>query len=200
MPRSPLEITIKEDVVLREIRNLQQALGNAFHPRELDKMAQFATVNAARALQDPVRRESPDRSGFMDKQVKGRRSRLTRPGAIVGPVGGKKGAWYAKFVVYGTKAHRIYGSVGGKADFLGASINKPLKLISGQTVNAVRHPGAQSNNFVVRAAERNIDRATDAYAASMAKFMTDDHFRQKVIGLQAYYRSRYGADTRKVNG
>lgn len=200
MPRSPLEITIQQDVVLREIKNLQDALGNAFHPRELDKMAQFATVNAARALQDSVRRESPDRSGFMDKQVKGRRSRLTRPGAIVGPVGGKKGAWYAKFVVYGTKAHRIYGSVGGKADFLGASINKPLKLLSGQTVNAVRHPGAQSNNFVVRASERNIDRATDAYVASMAKFMTDDHFRQKVVGLNAYYRSRYGADTRKVNG
>ena len=200
MPRSPLEITIQQDVVLREIKNLQDALGNAFHPRELDKMAQFATVNAARALQDSVRRESPDRSGFMHKQVKGRRSRLTRPGAIVGPVGGKKGAWYAKFVVYGTKAHRIYGSVGGKADFLGASINKPLKLLSGQTVNAVRHPGAQSNNFVVRASERNIDRATDAYVASMAKFMTDDHFRQKVVGLNAYYRSRYGADTRKVNG
>lgn len=200
MARSPLEISIKEDVVLREIRNLQQALGDAFNPRELDKMAQFATVNAARALQDSVRDESPDLTGFMDKKVKGRRSRLTRPGAIVGPVGGKKGAWYAKFVVYGTRAHRIYGSVGGKADLLGAAINKPLKLISGQTVNAVRHPGAQSNNFVVRAAERNIDRATDAYTASMAKFMTDDHFRQKVVGLQATYRSKYGADTRKVNG
>jgi len=60
MPRSPLEVTIKEDVVLREIRNLQQALGNAFNPRELDKMAQFATVNAARALQDSVRQESPE--------------------------------------------------------------------------------------------------------------------------------------------
>jgi len=200
MPRSPLEITIQQDVVLREIRNLQAALGDAFNPRELDKMAQFATVNAARSVQADVRHESPDRTGFMDKQVKARRSRLTRPGAIVGPVQGAAKAWYAKFVVHGTKPHRIYGGVGGRADFIGAAINKPLKLVSGQTVAAVRHPGAKSNDFVQRAAERNIAKITDAYTASMAKFMTDDHFRQKVIGLQAYYRSRYGADTRKVSG
>lgn len=200
MPRSPLEVVIKDDLVLREIANLRAALGSAFSPRELDKMAQFATVNAARAIQQDVKAESPDRTGFMDKQVKGRRSRLTRPGAIVGPVQGKSKAWYAKFVVYGTKPHRIYGGVGAGADLIGAVINKPLKLLSGQTVAAVRHPGARSNDFVQRAAQRNADKIADAYTASMAKFMTDDHFRKKVVGLEAYYRSRYGADTRRVNG
>jgi hypothetical protein len=195
MPINPLEITIQKEVV-SEIQRLQKALGAAFSPRELNRMAQFATVNAAKAVQDEVRAAAPTNSGLMAKKVKARRSRITRPGAIVGPIQGKKGAWYSKFVIYGTKKHVIYGNVGTAVTARDAVFH-PLKLLSGAVVAKANHPGARADHFVTETAWRNIAQARDAYGATIARLITDEQFRGMVVGLQAKYATRYRVETGK---
>lgn len=174
MAKNALELTLQGDV-RKQGEQLQKAFLNTLGWKGIRKLEQFATVNAARALQRDVRDAAPDGpTGLMGKSVRGRRSRITRPGAIVGPVAGKKGAWYAWFVVKGVKPHSLKGGVAGK-------------------LGPKNHPGIPPNNFVIETVEANIQKATDAMAATIVLMLEDEAFRNMVVGLEVAYQGKKAA-------
>jgi hypothetical protein len=158
--------------VRAEAEALQKVFLNSLGWRGVRKLEQFATVNAARALAKPVREKAPKDLGGLAKSVRGRRSRITRPGAIVGPVAGKKHAWYAWFAVKGTKPHTI-------PKVTAANLFSDRKFIE--------HPGTRGNNFVIEAVEANIQLAKDAMAKTIVLLINDEAMRNKVLGLEIEY-------------
>jgi hypothetical protein len=180
MAKTGIEVRIQGNV--REQTNrLVRAFGQTLGWSGIRKLEQFATVNAARALQPDVKSAAPDGdSGKLAKAVVARRSRLTKPGAIVGPKQGKSGAFYARFVVYGTRAHAI-----PKAD------RTAYLFFSGAVRSRVKHPGARADNFVTQTAERQIDKAERAYTATVQALLEDAALRERVLGFEVRYRSGY---------
>lgn len=166
-----LEIEIQGDV-RRQTEALQKTLLETLGWKGVRKLEQFATVNAARALAPYVRAAAPSDSKSLAKNVRGRRSRITRPGAIVGPVAGKKHSWYAWFVVKGTKPH---------------TIPKITARNLFTTQKVIEHPGTRGNNFVSTTVERNIRVGQDAMAKTIVLLMNDVAMRNKVLGLEIEY-------------
>jgi hypothetical protein len=170
------------------VREGAQALWDIFNEsigqKGIRKLESFATVNAARSLSPFVRAAAPRDQGLLAKSVRGRRSRLNKQGAIVGPVAGKKAAWYAWLVVRGTKAHRM--------PKLGAT-RRAAMWFGMQLHSVVMHPGARPNNFVDRAVEANIEKAKDAFGGTIVLMINDAAFRQKVLGFEAAYKNKKAA-------
>ena len=171
MAKGTVEIQLQGNV-RAEAEALQKVFLNSLGWRGVRKLEQFATVNAARALAKPVREKAPKDLGGLAKSVRGRRSRITRPGAIVGPVAGKKHAWYAWFAVKGTKPHTI-------PKVTAANLFSDRKFIE--------HPGTRGNNFVIEAVEANIQLAKDAMAKTIVLLINDEAMRNKVLGLEIEY-------------
>ena len=171
MAKGTIEIELQGNV-RAEAEALQKVFLNSLGWRGVRKLEQFATVNAARALAKPVREKAPKDLGGLAKSVRGRRSRITRPGAIVGPVAGKKHAWYAWFAVKGTKPHTI-------PKVTAANLFSDRKFIE--------HPGTRGNNFVIEAVEANIQLAKDAMAKTIVLLINDEAMRNKVLGLEIEY-------------
>ena len=171
MAKNSIEIQLQGNV-RAEAEALQKAFLNSLGWKGVRKLEQFATVNAARALAKPVRDKAPKDLGALAKNVRGRRSRITRPGAIVGPVAGKKHAWYSWFVVKGTKPHTI-------PKITAANLFSERKFIE--------HPGTRGNNFVIEAVEGNIQLAKDAMAKTIVLLLNDEAMRAKVLGLEIEY-------------
>jgi hypothetical protein len=183
MARNALEVYIKGDV-----QKSAQALWDVFEgtlgQKGVRKLEQFATVNAARALAPAVRDAAPTDHGLMKKSVRGRRSRITRPGAIVGPVAGKKRAWYSWLVVRGTRPHSIPKRT---------ATGRAALFFKGKLFQGVEHPGTKGNNFVDRAVEAHIEDGRDAFAATIVLMFQDQAFRHMVIGLDAQYKNKKAA-------
>ena len=171
MAKGTVEIQLQGNV-RAEAEALQKVFLNSLGWRGVRKLEQFATVNAARALAKPVREKAPKDLGGLAKSVRGRRSRITRPGAIVGPVAGKKHAWYAWFAVKGTKPHTI-------PKVTAKNLFSDRKFIE--------HPGTRGNNFVIEAVEANIQLAKDAMAKTIVLLINDEAMRNKVLGLEIEY-------------
>lgn len=171
MAKSAVEIELRGNV-RAEAEALQKAFLNTLGWKGVRKLEQFATVNAARALAPAVRAAAPKGTGNLGKSVRGRRSRITRPGAIVGPVAGKKYAWYSWFVVKGTRPHTIPKVTVG-------NMFSDRKFIE--------HPGTSGSNFVIEAVEANIQRAKDAMSATIVLLLNDEAKRAKVLGLEIEY-------------
>lgn len=171
MAKGTVEIELQGNV-RAEAEALQRVFLNSLGWRGVRKLEQFATVNAARALAKPVREKAPRDLGGLAKSVRGRRSRITRPGAIVGPVAGKKHAWYAWFAVKGTKPHTI-------PKLTAANLFSDRKFIE--------HPGTRGSNFVIEAVEANIQLAKDAMAKTIVLLINDEAMRNKVLGLEIEY-------------
>ena len=171
MAKGTIEIELQGNV-RAEAQALQNVFLNSLGWRGVRKLEQFATVNAARALAKPVREKAPKDLGGLAKSVRGRRSRITRPGAIVGPVAGKKHAWYAWFVVKGVKPHTIPKVTAGN-------------LFSDRKF--IEHPGTRGDNFVIDAVEANIQLAKDAMAKTIVLLINDEAMRNKVLGLEIEY-------------
>jgi hypothetical protein len=169
--KGTVEIQLQGNV-RAEAEALQKVFLNSLGWRGVRKLEQFATVNAARALAKPVREKAPKDLGGLAKSVRGRRSRITRPGAIVGPVAGKKHAWYAWFAVKGTMPHTI-------PKVTAANLFSDRKFIE--------HPGTRGNNFVIDAVEANIQLAKDAMAKTIVLLINDEAMRNKVLGLEIEY-------------
>jgi hypothetical protein len=169
--KGTVEIQLQGNV-RAEAEALQKVFLNSLGWRGVRKLEQFATVNAARALAKPVREKAPKDLGELAKSVRGRRSRITRPGAIVGPVAGKKHAWYAWFAVKGTKPHTI-------PKVTASNLFSDRKFIE--------HPGTRGNNFVIEAVEANIQLAKDAMAKTIVLLINDEAMRNKVLGLEIEY-------------
>lgn len=171
MAKASVEIVLQGNV-RAEAEALQKAFLNSLGWKGVRKLEQFATVNAARALAPYVRDKAPTDTGQLAKSVRGRRSRITRPGAIVGPVAGKKQSWYAWFAVKGTKAHTI-------PRVTAANLFSDRKFIE--------HPGTRGSNFVIEAVEANIQVAKDAMAKTIVLLINDEAMRAKVLGLEIAY-------------
>ena len=171
MAKGLVEIELQGNV-RAEAEALQKVFLNSLGWRGVRKLEQFATVNAARALAPYVRAKAPADTGQLAKSVRGRRSRITRPGAIVGPVAGKKQSWYAWFAVKGTKPHTI-------PKVTAANLFSDRKFIE--------HPGTRGSNFVIEAVEANIQVAKDAMAKTIVLLINDEAMRAKVLGLEIEY-------------
>ena len=171
MAKASVEIVLQGNV-RAEAEALQKAFLNSLGWRGVRKLEQFATVNAARALAPYVRAKAPADTGQLAKSVRGRRSRITRPGAIVGPVAGKKQSWYAWFAVKGTKPHTI-------PRVTASNLFSDRKFIE--------HPGTRGSNFVIEAVEANIQVAKDAMAKTIVLLINDEAMRAKVLGLEIAY-------------
>lgn len=171
MAKASVEIVLQGNV-RAEAEALQKAFLNSLGWKGVRKLEQFATVNAARALAPYVRPKAPADTGQLAKSVRGRRSRITRPGAIVGPVAGKKQSWYAWFAVKGTKPHTI-------PKVTASNLFSDRKFIE--------HPGTRGSNFVIEAVEANIQVAKDAMAKTIVLLINDEAMRAKVLGLEIEY-------------
>lgn len=171
MAKGAVEIELQGNV-RAQTDALEKAFLNSLGIRGVRKLQQFATVNAARALAPKVRAKAPTDTGGLAKSVRGRRSRITRPGAIVGPVAGKKYAWYSWYVVKGTKPHTIPKVTAGN-------------LFSDRKF--IEHPGTRGSNFVIEAVEANIQLAKDAMAKTIVLLLNDEAKRNMVLGLEIEY-------------
>jgi hypothetical protein len=169
-----------------EAKALQDVFLKTLGWKGVRKLEQFAVVNAARAYAPYVRAAAPKDVGGLAKSVRGRRSRYQRPGAIVGPTQGKKQAWYARFVIYGSKPHTI-----PKTNVVGQAINRRLDAAgAGYSVfdqGKIQHPGARGNNFVFPAVEANYQKGADAFGATVVLLLNDEAKRAKVLGLEIEY-------------
>ena len=187
MAKNELEIQIQGNIRV-EAKKLQDAFLNTLGWKGVRKLEQFATVNAARALAKPVQAEAPNGHGALAASVRGRRSRITKPGAVVGPVAGKKHSWYAWFVVKGTKPHHIPKisvgeAVGAQLSSRGIGRNifdKPAGFM---------HPGVPGDPFVDRAVSSNIRLGEDAVGATIALLLVDENKRNMVLGMEVAYKN-----------
>ena len=77
------------------------------NPSAFKRLASFATLNAARTLQKPMRDKAPrGATGNLRKKVLARKARFNNPAAVVGIKGGRKGVFYGYLVVGGQGQRR----------------------------------------------------------------------------------------------
>jgi len=77
------------------------------NPSAFKRLASFATLNAARTLQKPMRDKAPrGATGNLRKKVLARKARFNNPAAVVGIKGGRKGVFYGYLVVGGQGTRR----------------------------------------------------------------------------------------------
>jgi hypothetical protein len=184
MAQNLLELKIQQDV-LREAQNLWDTFESTLGQRGVRKLEKFATVNAARALAPYVKAEAPQHTGLLAKSIRGRRSRLIGTGAVVGPVGGAKHAWYGWFVVRGTTPHRMPKQ---------GTIGKIALMFNAEIIHSVEHPGNKANNFVDRAVAAHIQVGQDAFGATIALIFQSEQFRHKILGMEIMYANRTPRD------
>jgi hypothetical protein len=190
-----LELEIQGDV-RKQTDALQKVFLETLGWKGIRKLEQFATVNAARAFAPYVRAAAPTDSKQLAKSVRGRKSKITKPGAVVGPVGGRKGAYYAWMVVKGTSAHRIPKLTGGQR--AGAAANAALdRLGAGHSIfgptPGFLHPGVRGDNFVIETVAAKIQVGKDAMAATIVLLLNDTAKRNQVLGLEASYKNKTAA-------
>jgi hypothetical protein len=180
MPFNAMELRLQGQI-RSEAKGLQDAFLKTLGWQGVRKLEQFAVTNAARAWGKKggvVANAAPSDHGLLRKSIRGRRSRITRPGAIVGPMLGGKGAWWARFVIRGAKAHYI----------------PKLTVASLYTQSSfIDHPGVRANPFVDRAIESNYNIGADAFSATIVLLMTDEAKRNQVVGLEAKYKDQKAA-------
>ena len=130
------------------------------NPSAFKRLATFATLNAARTLQKPMRDNAPKgKSGKLRKKIVARRARFNNPAAVVGIKGGRNGVFYGWLVVGGTGNRR-------------------------QTKNGTFVvKGVQAKPFIDQVVKKrsNIDRAVESYSKTVAAFLNDDAFRNTIL-------------------
>lgn len=187
-----LELEIQGDV-RKQTDALQKVFLETLGWKGIRKLEQFATVNAARALAPYVRAAAPTDSKALAKAVRGRKSRITRPGAVVGPVGGRRGVWYGWLTVKGVKPHRIPKLTGGQQ--AGQAVNAALdRLGAGHSIfgptPGFLHPGTRGDNFVIETVAAKIQVGKDAMAATIVLLLNDEAKRNQVLGLETSYKNK----------
>ena len=183
MAKGQVELEL-QGTIRRDAKALHDAFLNTLGYAGVRKLEQFATVNAARALAPYVREAAPKDSGLVQQSVRGRRSRITRPGGIVGPVAGKKGAWYAWWTVKGTKPHSLKAKQ--------SATRRVAETLSG-VVNPLNHPGTPGSNWVEATVVAYKEKALDAFGATVVLLMRDEAARNKVLGLEVAYANQSAA-------
>lgn len=136
----------------------------ASNPSGFKRMQSFAALNAARTMLKPMKQAAPrgrttDNPGKLQKNIKARGVRFNKPGAVVGIKGGKSGVFYGWFVVEGRGAVRR----------------------TKQGPVAVTPVAARP--FVSDTVKRSgtIERAMEAFSATVEKFLNDGAFRATIL-------------------
>lgn len=166
----PFQLVIQTKGIEATIQRLQGLSG-----KELERKTRNVLTRSVRAiLVPPVRREAqkiakaktggkyPHPAGVLAKkvhavQIKRRTGEMVA--VSVGPKRGKNGAWWAGWVIRGTKPHVIRARNGGSLFFNGSNISE------------VHHPGAKSDPFV----KRGVQGKEAALAARIKKELLKEH-------------------------
>jgi hypothetical protein len=130
------------------------------NPSAFKRLASFATLNAARTLQKPMRDKAPrGATGKLRKKVVARRAKFNNPAAVVGIKGGRNGVFYGYLVVGGQGTRRTTPN--------GTFVVK----------------GVQARPFVDQVVKQrsNIDRAVESYSKTVAAFLNDESFRNTIL-------------------
>lgn len=130
------------------------------NPSAFKRLMTFATLNAARTLQKPIKEKAPKgETGNLQKQIKARKARFNNPAAVVGIKGGRNGVFYGWLVVGGTGSRRNTKN--------GIVAVKPVK----------------ARPFVDDVVKRktNIDRAVESYSKTISSFLNDEPFRNTIL-------------------
>ena len=130
------------------------------NPSAFKRLASFATLNAARTLQKPMRDKAPrGATGNLRKKVLARKARFNNPAAVVGIKGGRNGVFYGYLVVGGQGTRRTTPN--------GTFVVK----------------GVQARPFVDEVVKKqsNIDRAVESYSKTVAAFFNDEPFRNTIL-------------------
>lgn len=130
------------------------------NPSAFKRLGTFATLNAARTLQKPMRDKAPrGETGRLKKKVLARKARFNNPAAVVGIKGGRNGVFYGWLVVGGVGAQRT-------------------------TKNGIFSvKGVKSRPFVDQVVKQrsNINRAVESYSKTYAAFYNDEPFRNTIL-------------------
>ena len=130
------------------------------NPTAFKRLMTFATLNAARTLQKPMKEKAPrGATGNLRKQVKARKARFNNPAAVVGIKGGRKGVFYGWIVVGGTGTRRT--TPNGTFAVKGV---KPRPFVD-QVVSQ----------------RSNIDRAVESYSKTVVAYFNDEPFRNTIL-------------------
>jgi hypothetical protein len=130
------------------------------NPTAFKRLMTFATLNAARTLQKPMRDKAPrGETGNLRKKVLARGARYNKPAAVVGIKGGRKGVFYGWLVVGGQGQRRT----------------TPNGTF---TVKGVR-PRPFVDQVVKQRA--NINRAVESYGKTVAAFLNSEPFRNTIL-------------------
>ena len=130
------------------------------NPSAFKRLASFATLNAARTLQKPMRDKAPKgATGKLRKKVLARRARFNNPAAVVGIKAGRNGVFYGYLVVGGQGTRRTTPN--------GTFVVK----------------GVQGRPFVDQVVKQrtNNDRAVESYTKTVAAFFNDQSFRNTIL-------------------
>lgn len=130
------------------------------NPSAFKRLATFATLNAARTLQKPMRDKAPrGATGKLQKKVLARKARFNNPAAVVGIKGGRNGVFYGYLVIGGQGTRRTTAN----GTFVVKGV-KPRPFI----------------DQVVRQ-RSNTDRAVESYSKTVAAFFNDEPFRSTIL-------------------
>lgn len=137
-----------------------QALLGRYQQPTLDRRMEQAMLAAARSelvpqmkAAAPVSSTAPafrayTKRGALRRAVTARVARKQRPAIVVGPKGGKKGAYYRHMVIGGTRAHEMPKA--GRREHR-AGFQRVMSWPTGQhPYSVVQHPGSRPNPFVER--------------------------------------------------
>jgi hypothetical protein len=130
------------------------------NPSAFKRLATFATLNAARTFQKPMKEKAPrGETGDLRKQVKARKARFNNPAAVVGIKGGKNGVFYGWLVVGGQGTRRT-------------TRNGTFSV-----------KGVRPRPFVDQVVRQrsNMKRAVESYSKTYAAFYNDDVFRNTIL-------------------
>jgi hypothetical protein len=130
------------------------------NPSAFKRLMSFATLNAARTLQKPMRDQAPKgNTGKLRKKIVARRAKFNNPAAVVGIKGGRNGVFYGWLVVGGSGTRRT----------------------TANGTFAVK--GVKSRPFVDQVVKQrsNINRAVESYSKTVAAFLNDEPFRNTIL-------------------
>lgn len=179
--QSPIDFELR---VEDSYRAFQRGFLEGSNPRAYNRLLSTASLNAVRTMVKPMKAAAPrGKTGRLANSVNAKTGRYSKPSATVGPRPGRsrgdtKGAWYRYFV---TSGHRTRGAAKAAtkgvswADIArGASAPAPVRSAGGSV------PGRP---FVhqVSSNPSNLQRAMDAYYATIEKFFNDSVFHGRIM-------------------
>jgi len=158
---------------LKEISGLSLGLAAGFNNRRIDKALQKASMETAKAMVKPVRKEAVGArggtSGRLRRAIWANPVMKNKPGAYVGIRPGKnredtKGAFYRYIITSGVSRvpYTITPKKGGGGLNLGGGVIRR---------SVVRKSPIPGNPFVSRTVERNLDMAGKIFAETLGRII-----------------------------